>query len=67
MPTCTKQVVGEWDSAALVRGKDRFGHFAAAPQPAKDFDPAAIQFHEKATGAVREILFKDAEKTRSTL
>ena len=27
MPTRTKQTVGEWDSAALVRGTDRFGHF----------------------------------------
>ena len=67
MPTRTKQTVGEWDSAALVRGTDRFGHFKAAPRPTKDLDPAAVQFHERATNAVREILFSDAEKVRRTL
>ena len=67
MPTRTKQTIGEWDSAALVRGTDLFGHFEEAPRPAKDMDPAAVQFHEKATNAVREILFSDAEKVRRTL
>ena len=67
MPTRTKQVVGEWDSAALVRGEDRFGHFALTPRPAGDFDPAAVEFHKRATDAVRDVLFKDAEKVRQTL
>ena len=67
MPTRTKQTVGEWDSAALVRGTDQFGHFKKAPRPTKDLDPAAVRFHEKATNAVREILFSDAEKVRRTL
>ena len=67
MPTRTKQTIGEWDSAALVRGTDRFGHFQEAPRPAKDMDPNTVQFHEKATNAVREILFSDAEKVRRTL
>ena len=67
IPTSTKQTIGEWDSAALVRGTDRFGHFQEAPRPTKDLDPAAVQFHEKATNAVREILFSDAEKVRRTL
>ena len=67
MPTRTKQTVGEWDSAALVRGTDRFGHFKEAPRPIKDLDPVAVQFHERATNAVREILFSDAEKVRRTL
>ncbi len=67
MPTRTKQIVGEWDSAALVRGSDRFGHFKDTPRPVRDLDPAAVQFHEKATNAVREILFNDAEKVRHTL
>lgn len=67
MPTRTKQVVGEWDSAALVRGEDRYGHFTLTPRPAKDFDPAAVAFHEKATQAIRDVLFKDAAKVRPTL
>jgi ectoine hydroxylase-related dioxygenase (phytanoyl-CoA dioxygenase family) len=67
MPTRTKQIVGEWDSAALVRGEDRFGHFKHAPRPTKDFDPVAVEFHQQATDAVREILFTDAEKVRATI
>ncbi len=67
MPTKSKQVVGEWDSAALVRGEDHYGHFKHAPQPSKDFDPVAVEFHRQATDAVREILFTDAEKVRPTI
>ncbi len=67
MPTRTRQTVSEWDSAALVRGEDRFGYFKHAPRPTKDFDPAAVEFHQQATNAVREILFTDADKVRSTI
>ncbi len=67
MPTHTRQTVSEWDSAALVRGEDRFGHFKHAPRPTKDFDPAAVEFHQQATNAVRKILFTDADKVRSTI
>ena len=48
------QIVGEWDSAALVRGEDRFGHFLPTPVPTRDFDPEAVAFHEKATDQVWE-------------
>lgn len=67
MPTSTRQIVGEWDSAALVRGSDRYGHFKQTPRPETDYDPVAVEFHGQATNAVREILFKDAEKVRPTL
>jgi len=67
MPTRSRQLVGEWDSAALVRGEDRYHHFEAAPVPACDMDPQAVAFHEKACNAVREILFKGAERVRPTL
>lgn len=67
MPARSRQLVGEWDSAALVRGEDRYNHFAAAPVPRRDMDPVAVAFHEKASTAVREILFKGAERVRGTL
>lgn len=67
MPTRSRQLVGEWDSAALVRGEDRFHHFAAAPVPSRDMDPVAVAFHEKASTAVREILFNGAARVRQTL
>ena len=50
MPTRTKQVVGEWDSAALIRGEDRFGHFAPTPRPSRDLEPEAVQFQYGPTG-----------------
>ena len=49
IPPNTQQTIGMWDSAALVRGRDDFGHFAMAPRLQKDFEPEAVQFHEKAT------------------
>lgn len=67
IPTRARQVVGEWDSAALVRGEDHYGHFCPAPRPAYDFDPEAVAFHKRATDTMREILFKDAERVRPTL
>ncbi|MGA7985925.1 MAG: phytanoyl-CoA dioxygenase family protein [Burkholderiales bacterium] len=62
MPPDTKQVVGAWDCAALVRGNDRFGHFAHAPVPARDFDPEAVAFHARAAGAMREVLYAGAAR-----
>jgi chlorinating enzyme len=62
MPPGTKQVVGAWDCAALVRGEDRFGNFALAPQPVKDFDPVGVAFHAKAAKAMRDVLYAGAEK-----
>ncbi|HUF80257.1 MAG TPA: phytanoyl-CoA dioxygenase family protein [Burkholderiales bacterium] len=62
MPPATKQVVGSWDCAALVRGEDRFGNFALAPKPVGDFDPEAVKFHAQAAKAMREVLYAGAEK-----
>ena len=62
--TRTRQTAGAWDSAALVRGEDRHGNFHHTPIPERDFDPEAIAFHERASGALRDILFRDAERVR---
>ena len=67
MPTRTRQIVGDWDSAALVRGEDSYGHFTHTPRPTRDFDPATVAFHSKASDAVRDILFHGAVKVRHTL
>ena len=67
MPTRTRQIIGDWDSAALVRGGDAYGHFTHTPRPTRDFDPATVAFHSKASDAVREILFHGAAKVRQTL
>ena len=65
MPTHTKQLYSEWDSAALVRGKDQHNHFVHAPVPTKDFDPETVAFHKRASDTVRQIVYKDAEKQPS--
>ena len=60
MPPDTKQVVGAWDCAALVRGRDRFRHFEPTPVPARDLDPDAVAFHARAASAMREVLYAGA-------
>ena len=60
MPPQTRQVVGAWDCAALVRGTDRYGHFEPTPVPACDLDPAAVAFHARAAGAMRDVLYAGA-------
>jgi non-heme Fe2+,alpha-ketoglutarate-dependent halogenase len=67
MPTTTRQIIGDWDSAALVRGEDAHGHFTHTPRPEKDFDPATVAFHDKAATAVRDILFHGSGTVRPTL
>ncbi|HZQ72699.1 MAG TPA: phytanoyl-CoA dioxygenase family protein [Burkholderiales bacterium] len=62
MPPQTKQVVGAWDCAALVRGTDRYGHFTHTPVPARDLDPDAVAFHAQAAKAMREVLYAGAER-----
>jgi len=60
MPPDSKQIVGDWDSAALVRGTDPYGHFEPTPVPAHDFDEVAVAFHAKASEGVRKVLYADA-------
>ncbi len=67
VPTRAQQVVGDWDSAALVRGKDDYRHFAATPIPAGDMDPVAVAFHEKAVSALHDILYRGAEQVTGRL
>ena len=67
MPTHTKQTLADWDTAALVRGEDRFGNFVHTPRPAADFDPEAVAFHDRATAATREIVYKDSAAQSHTL
>ena len=61
MPAKAMQSVGQWDSAALVRGEDRFGHFEHTPRVTADMDPDAVAYHAKAAEAVRKVLYHGAE------
>lgn len=67
MPPQTRQIVGQWDCAALVHGEDRYGHFVPTPVPARDFDPVAVAFHAQAAKAMRDALYAGAEKNLQRL
>ena len=61
IPPKARQMLADWDSAALVRGQDTYGHFEHEPVPARDLDPIAVAFHKKAEEQQRKIYFKDTE------
>ncbi len=61
VPTSARQVRADWDSASLVRGVDNYGHFELEPEPACDFDPAAVAIQQKADAEQRKIYYKGAE------
>ena len=67
MPTTTRQSLSEWDSAALVRGKDSYRHFTPTPRPTRDFDPVSVAYPEKTTTTVSDILIHRPEKVLHTL
>ena len=67
IPTNTNQLNVEWDTATLVRGEDQYHHFEESPIPRFDLDPQSLDFHRKATDAMRDLLFKGAEKIRKTV
>jgi non-haem Fe2+, alpha-ketoglutarate-dependent halogenase len=57
VPTSVSQVMGE-DSATLVRGTDRFGHFELEPRPSRDLDPALVALHKQITERNAQILYR---------
>lgn len=60
IPPRTRQVRNDWDSATLVRGTDRFGHFELEPEPRCDFDPPAVAMHRRADEAQRKVYYAEA-------
>jgi non-heme Fe2+,alpha-ketoglutarate-dependent halogenase len=42
-----QQMKAEFDSVALVRGEDRYGHFEHEPRPAYDLAPEAVAVQER--------------------
>jgi ectoine hydroxylase-related dioxygenase (phytanoyl-CoA dioxygenase family) len=51
------------DSAMLVRGTDRYGHFDAEPPPRADLDEAALAAHADAVARQVKALYQGTEKT----
>ena len=63
LPTHVRQVVGLHDSATLVRGEDRYGHFLPEQRPEFDLSPAALALHAAITGAHQQLLMRDTGRT----
>ena len=57
-----KQITGVPDSATLVRGVDLVGHFEAETAPAYDFEPTAVDLHNRVINTRSEFIYKDAEE-----
>jgi hypothetical protein len=60
LSTCVRQVAGPRDSAMLVRGEDRFGHFDLEPRPPRDLDPAMLAYHGEVCARQTQILYRGA-------
>lgn len=57
------QVNAENDSAWLVRGEDKFGHFIHETPPKADMDTAALAEHERIMNIRQEVLYKGVDGT----
>jgi non-haem Fe2+, alpha-ketoglutarate-dependent halogenase len=57
IPTAIRQLEGE-DSATLVRGEDRFHHFAHEPRPKIDMDPELLELHRQIAERNAKILYR---------
>ena len=58
IPTMVRQTAGMKDSATLVRGVDRYGHFLPERRPEADLSPEAIAHHGEITGVTKSILMR---------
>lgn len=58
-----RQTKSDWDSATLIRGEDNFGNFVHEPKPEADFDPVAVEFHEKTNENYVKILYSGTGMT----
>jgi len=57
IPTSIYQLEGS-DSATLVRGEDRFGHFELEPRPARDMQDDMLALHRRLTERAAQILYR---------
>jgi non-heme Fe2+,alpha-ketoglutarate-dependent halogenase len=64
IPTHLRQLSDIRDSATLVRGQDKFGHFDLEPRPVSDFHPDAVAFHARMLQNTTDILYAGAAQRR---
>jgi len=63
LPAHVRQTKGR-DSAMLVRGKDKFGHFDLEPRPRRDLGEAERRAHADAVDRKVEVLYQGTSKTQ---
>jgi ectoine hydroxylase-related dioxygenase (phytanoyl-CoA dioxygenase family) len=61
IPTRLRQTAGPHDSATLVRGIDRYGHFELEPTPTADLDADVLAFHDRVVERGKQILYRPVE------
>ena len=57
IPTSIRQLEGS-DSATLVRGADRYGHFELEPRPERDMQDDMLALHRRLTERAAQILYR---------
>jgi hypothetical protein len=57
IPTSLYQLEGS-DSATLVRGEDRYGHFELEPRPERDMQDDMLALHRRLTERAAQILYR---------
>jgi|LNFM01.1.fsa_nt_gb non-heme Fe2+,alpha-ketoglutarate-dependent halogenase len=62
VPTYVRQVAGHRDSAMLVRGEDRFGHFEHEPRPKVDMGEQERAVHKSITEEAIRILYRGTDR-----
>ncbi len=62
IPAYVRQVVGDKDSAVLVRGVDSEGNFEHETPPSADLDPAALERQAAIMKRQEAILFRDTDR-----
>lgn len=61
------QLYSDEDSATLVRGQDRYQHFAPEPRPESDLDPAALGRHRHLLEVHTKILYRGTHGSLGTI
>ena len=64
IPTHVRQLFGD-DSASLVRGEDRYGHFELEPRPKREMDPHILALHRAINERTAKILGKPPQPVPS--
>ena len=61
------QLYSDEDSATLVRGEDRYQHFALESRPERDLDPVALDRHRRLLEVHSKILYRGTHGSLGTI